>query len=629
MNQEPSISFSVTSLKTEMLSPAAPARSERVLSSASNDSSASISPVEPLKEIVTEEKIAILSDSMQNVSTFRKVVNLGGNLLLILVFSLLWPLLDIVAYFTLFLNDPELQDTTWGLYIGTALMTRIFQYYSRKRQLDESEFFNYQIAFIANPLLHYCTDFGVLVLAVFYILRKGGVAGLTKEQVLAKFSTSNGNVGVSSLLNFKQISNYSSRAALLPQTTNPSIQIEEEKNAIVQPPIAPSLQISRIQTYLESFKKSADVNKKTRTAVAHNFYDLSNKIAVYTLYVVIVYVFQVIVSDTAEAASSGYEDVTAFLYPVQFFDYFFSQLFFISLDSTSNIFWIVLSLQSVFLVLRNSGILRDIFPKLYGLLANKVAKILPVLTRQEMFGFYNRASSPSFSTLRLSPTTPSDKSFQKNESSSLMLYTGTTSKSLLPFFQKRSRPRNILYQDIIVALQYLIVELIVFLQMPLAYQVFFTFFWNVYLKGGEEDDAERKMLGQLVFYNIRRLDDHWNLSLVKRFGIVGLFRIFAHVLTFVVLKYRVKKMEELETIKRGKPYKIDMLAIMVSKVSRLWILYYVIVAITMAASGYSVRSRLFAANKQIIDDLNGLAGHNEFTYVSFLQVDVFQRLCLQ
>ncbi|KAJ1551810.1 hypothetical protein HK096_004665 [Nowakowskiella sp. JEL0078] len=274
-------------------------------------------------------------------------------------------------------------------------------------------------------------------------------------------------------------------------------------------------------------------------------------------------------ANSIEAASNGYDETTIFLFPIH--------LFFLSLDTESSLFWTVLLLQTTFVILRNSGIIRDF-------VVLKIAQIFPVVTGEEIRFVFQKGKS--WSSLQVKKI-DSSNSLKLVHDGDIMPQTS----KLRGKKEQKLDDVKILHNDFNVALQYFIVEIIVLFLMPLSYYIYFLLLWNeVAPTQGTANDLTESMLNELLFYNISSLEEHWSLAILKRFAIVGGCRIVAHILTFIILQNRSKKAEE-QKRREGIDISIDMLSFMNSRVEKFWILYYVIFAITMAASGFCATTK--------------------------------------
>lgn len=84
--------------------------------------------------------------------------------------------------------------------------------------------------------------------------------------------------------------------------------------------------------------------------------DQSGRFFLTVSFIFLFHVFMMFANTLSRLISSGYAMVH-FLFPVQFFEYFFSALFFIDIDYASSVlFWFILAAQSVWLTFRNSGV---------------------------------------------------------------------------------------------------------------------------------------------------------------------------------------------------------------------------------------------------------------------------------
>ena len=170
-----------------------------------------------------------------------------------------------------------------------------------------------------------------------------------------------------------------------------------------------------------------------------------------------------------------------FVFPIQFFQYFYSALFFINLGLDSGLFWATLVLQSFWLAFRNSGFAKDLGKFVF-----------------EKF------------TIKFKQVTGRDFFFQQ----------------VLEVELQR------VIQQIQQATQYLVCDAIVLVSVPVQFQV-----WSYFLR---EKQGIPYVTCYAKFYNLT-YDETFEGELIKRFAVIFAFKLFFHIIAQGVLAWKVRR----------------------------------------------------------------------------------------
>ncbi|RKO90133.1 hypothetical protein BDK51DRAFT_43124 [Blyttiomyces helicus] len=277
-------------------------------------------------------------------------------------------------------------------------------------------------------------------------------------------------------------------------------------------------------------------------------------------------------------ASDGFGHYTQFLFPIQFFDYLFSALFFLSLDITSAVFWAILGSSPG---LHSGSVIQNdlkgfIYPSIF----------LP----QGYFRFYRNQAIFQirlYLSARIAPFVSPERRAEEappaSSTTNLGLSRSTLSR-LVPAAPHYADLQSTLIRDIQLAIQCFVCDLYILIYIPISYQVFFGMLWQQLTTTMTPDAADLQMRPQLLLYNVTSMADHWGFALVKRFAIVGAFRVVAHGVSAVLLRRRARKQREGGG---GKREGVRILDVLESKIGRKgWWAYFLIVALALAAAGF-------------------------------------------
>lgn len=205
-------------------------------------------------------------------------------------------------------------------------------------------------------------------------------------------------------------------------------------------------------------------------------------------FVVVAYIclFEVILfaAETTATRMSAEPFTICFVFPVQFFQYFYSALFFIDVGLESGVFWAILVLQSLWLTFRNSGSAKDTISVAFRRMSKQ--------------------------------------------------YTRLTNKS---FFIRQNDEEELhrLVQQIQQAAQYLVCDSIVLVSVPVQFHV-----WASYLL---QKDGELYVTCYALFYQLT-FQQTMSGELLKRFALIFGFKLFFHIVAHVVLFWKIRKFNQ-------------------------------------------------------------------------------------
>ena len=227
-----------------------------------------------------------------------------------------------------------------------------------------------------------------------------------------------------------------------------------------------------------------------------------------------------------------------FVFPVQFFEYFFSALIFVDVDYVNNIlFWFILAAQSVWLTFRNSGVR---LLSTYLLFTHAVMFDLQLFIDLFMYAYHTVLQPFVLKYEKL-------KMFHE-----------------LSFDAARTR----LYRQSRMAVQYTACDIVCLIVVPSQYHLTVS-----YLSG-----VEKEQYASFFQMTAQQSDD---FVLVQRFAIIACVKLVFHILAHLLLWYKVRTYN-----KQGRAYDVEPISfvqVFRAYLARNWIFLLILIIYTMRA----------------------------------------------